>query len=252
MLLSELENIIKKGESETVEFKSSFNKEVIETLTAFANTKGGYVFIGVTDAHEITGKTTQRNEIPEYPLGAIRELLLNSVIHRDYQSPVDIQIKIFDQSITFFNPGNLYGGITINDLKTDKYQSRARNKLIAEAFYLTGDIEKYGSGFERIRDEIKAYPTMKFEFQEIGNGFLTSLKYDLQKTSTKDVTKDDRKIHIIELIKDNPKITTEEIALMMNMGKRTILRDMEELKNENRIVRAGGRKIGYWEIIKKN
>jgi ATP-dependent DNA helicase RecG len=54
---------------------------------------------------------------------------------------------------------------------SDKYQSRTRNKLIAEAFYLTGDIEKYGSGYQRIREEIARYPTMKLNFQEIGDGF---------------------------------------------------------------------------------
>jgi hypothetical protein len=71
---------------------------------------------------------------------------------RDYTSPVDIQIKIFDQSISFFNPGKLYGDLTIEKLKRDDYQSRTRNRLIAEAFYLTRDIEKYGSGFIRVRN----------------------------------------------------------------------------------------------------
>ncbi len=63
-----------------------------------------------------------------------------------YTSPGDIQIKIFDKAITLFNPGKLYDGLTIEQLKGDNYQSRIRNKLIAEAFYLTNDIEKYGSG----------------------------------------------------------------------------------------------------------
>ncbi|NDP22179.1 MAG: ATP-dependent DNA helicase [Paludibacter sp.] len=112
-------------------------------------------------AFEITGKTTQRTEIPEYPLDAIRELLVNSLIHRDYQSPTDIQIRIYDNSITFFNPSGLYGNITEKDLDTDTYQASTRNKQIAEAFYLTNDIEKYGSGFIRIRKAIAATPTMK-------------------------------------------------------------------------------------------
>ncbi len=68
-------------------------------------------------------------------------------MHPEYTSPVDTQIKIFDTSITFFNPGRLFGGLTVEALKSDNYQSRTRNKLIAEAFYLTRDIEKYGSGF---------------------------------------------------------------------------------------------------------
>ena len=71
-------------------------------------------------AFEITGKL-ERNEIFEYQVSALRELLLNAVVHRDYTSPTDIQIKIFDNAITFFNPGKLYGGLTIAQLKTDRY-----------------------------------------------------------------------------------------------------------------------------------
>ena len=77
-------------------------------------------------------------------------LLLNAVVHRDYTSPVDIQLKIFDNAITFFNPGKLFGDLTVEKLMSDDYQSRTRNKLVAEAFYLTRDIEKYESGFIRV------------------------------------------------------------------------------------------------------
>ena len=68
---------------------------------------------------------------------------------------------------------------------TNTYQAYARNKLIAEAFYLTGDIEKYGSGFRRIRNEIDNYPTMDFVCEEVPNGFLATLSYVQQRISTK-------------------------------------------------------------------
>ena len=71
----------------------------------------------------ISDASTQRTEIPEYPLEAVRELLLNALVHRDYQSSTDVQIKIFDKSISFFNPTGLYGNITEDDLKTDTYRS---------------------------------------------------------------------------------------------------------------------------------
>ena len=52
----------------------------------------------------------------------LREVLLYAVVHRDYANPPDIQIKIFDDGITVFSPGKLYGGLTVEDLKTDHYQ----------------------------------------------------------------------------------------------------------------------------------
>jgi ATP-dependent DNA helicase RecG len=96
---------------------------------------------------------------------------------------------MFDNSITVFNPGKLYGDLTIAELQTDYYQSRARNKLITEAFYLTGDIEKYGSGYIRIREEIKSYPTMKFEYKESGNGYLVTISYTSPKAPSTDSSK---------------------------------------------------------------
>lgn len=208
-------------------------------------------------AFEITEKSTQRNEIPEYPINAIRELLLNCIVHRDYKSPVDIQIKIFDQSITFFNPGKLFGNITIDDLKGNNYQSRARNKLIAEAFYLTGYIEKYGSGFQRIRKEISEYKTMIFDFEEIGDGFLTTLKYKIQKTTTNDFTNDftnenSRFEQVLSIIKANNKITSSELANILKVTKRTILTDISILKEKNILRRIGNNKTGHWEVVQQN
>jgi ATP-dependent DNA helicase RecG len=56
--------------------------------------------------------------------------------------------------------------------------------LISEAFYLTGDIEKYGSGFMRIRQALSSYPTMTMDIKEIGGGFLATISYIKQKTTT--------------------------------------------------------------------
>ncbi|MCL2282434.1 MAG: putative DNA binding domain-containing protein [Fibromonadales bacterium] len=129
----------------------------------------------------ISGRKIARDEIPEYPLDAIREILLNTLIHRDYQSPTDVQIKIFDNEIKFFNPSGLFGNITEEKLKTNGYSASTRNKQLAEAFYLTHDIEKYGSGFIRVRKAIETYPTMKFNFSVIDNGCVSEFKYSEQK-----------------------------------------------------------------------
>ena len=95
-------------------------------------------------------------------------------MHRDYANSSDIQIKIFDDRITIFSPGKLYGDLTIEEIKTDSYQSHIRNKLIAEAFYLTKNIEKYGSGFIRIRKELESYQEVSFDVEEVGGGILVT------------------------------------------------------------------------------
>jgi ATP-dependent DNA helicase RecG len=124
----------------------------------------------------------KRIETWEYPLQAVREALLNAVVHRDYTVPSDIQIKIFDNCITIYSPGKLYGDLTVQQLIQNRYQSHLRNKLIAEAFYLTCRIEKYGSGIARIQQEIEAYPSLQFSIEEIANGILVSFVKELELT----------------------------------------------------------------------
>lgn len=166
-------------------------------------------------AYEITGKTTQRTEIFEYPLPALREIVLNTIIHRDYTSPMDVQIKIFDQKITFFSPGELYGKQTIEALRTDDYQAYTRNKLIAEAFYLTGDIEKYGTGYTRIRSEIASYPTMKFEFEEKPSAWLVTISYEEQKTDGNS----ELATNLSQLVTD---LSVQVKTLIINLNKKSL------------------------------
>ena len=207
-------------------------------------------------AFEITGDL-QRHEIFDYPVPALRELLLNAVVHRDYTSPTDIQIKIFDNSITFFNPGRLYGDLTIEKLKTDCYQSRTRNKLIAEAFYLTRDIEKYGSGYIRVRREISDYPTMQLDYEESGDGFLASVRYQEQKTITTPKTTTKKSTgainvplnvplneRVLNLIREQPGIRRTELALKLAVTEKTISRHVSMLLKSGSVERRGSKKTG--------
>lgn len=187
-----------------------------------------YIMSHLKVSYKISSETvlqsTRRTEIFEYPLEALRELVLNCIIHRQYDSVGDIQIKIFDNRITIFNPGKLHGDLTVEDLKTDDYQSSARNKLIVEAFFLTGDIEKYGTGFHRVRSAISNYPNMKFDYREIQNGFLTELSYEDPDThKTVDKTMDKTiEAKIVEAIRVHLGITQKMLAEVTGLTQRGI------------------------------
>ena len=206
-------------------------------------------------AFEITDKI-ERREIYEYPLPALRELLLNAVVHRDYTSPVDVQLKIFDNAVTFFNPGRLFGDLTIEKLKSDDYQSRTRNKLVAEAFYLTRDIEKYGSGFIRVRGEIESYPTMTFEYEESGDGFLVTLRYQKQKISLVSVPPEGISEGIseginllLEHIRSAPGRRIPQMAGRLGIPAKTIERWIADLKRQGRIEYRGSKKAGGYYMV---
>ncbi|MBI5756855.1 MAG: AAA family ATPase [Nitrospirae bacterium] len=128
----------------------------------------------INKAYIITGRP-QREERWDYPLDAIREIVINAIIHRDYTSTADSIIKVFDDKIQFFNPGGLPEGITIEKLLKGNYVSNARNKKVAEVFKAAGLIERYGSGINRILNAFKAYGLPPPEFKEITPGFMVTV-----------------------------------------------------------------------------
>ena len=89
------------------------------------------------------------------------------IVHRDYRDSSDSIIKIFDDCIEFYNPGDLYNGLTVEQLITNNYVSKTRNKLIDLVFKEGGLIEKYGSGIDRIKRLCKADRLNTPKFEEI-------------------------------------------------------------------------------------
>ncbi|MHC1731051.1 MAG: ATP-binding protein [Bacteroidales bacterium] len=196
----------------------------------------------------------QRTERFDYPVEAIREIIVNMVVHRDYRESSGSVIKMFDDRIEFFNPGRLAAGITVQDLLSGNYVSQCRNKLIARAFKEAGLTERYGSGISRILNICKNHGITPPLFEEIFNGFRVILykkKANVTEDVTVNVTEDvtvKRGEALLEIISMNPSVTVNEMAHRMEVTRRTILRDLEKLKLEGRIRRIGSDKYGYWEL----
>jgi len=98
----------------------------------------------ITGSPVISGKT-QRDEIWEYPLEAVREIVINMIVHRDYRASTDSAIKIFNDRIEIFNPGGPPPEIRMEDILSGRVASMPRNKQIASVFKEAGIIEKYGT-----------------------------------------------------------------------------------------------------------
>ena len=165
------------------------DRQFTDTLFEVVEQSMKFIVSYISVAFEFDG-SIQRKERFGYPLAAIREALLNAVVHRSYTDPNDIQIKIFDDKITIFSPGTFYGNISVADIQTDNYCSSLRNKLVAEGFYLINAIEKYGSGFIRIRHALKDYPEVRFDVQEFQGGVMATFarKSNQPESATPQVT----------------------------------------------------------------
>ena len=191
----------------------------------------------------------ERDEIPEVPIKALREAIVNSLCHRDYANPKGNEIAIFKDRIEIYNPGQFPEEYEPEDFIRGEERSILRNPLIANTIYLSKDIEKWGSGLKRIYDDCSA-AGIKVEFKKIKSGFTVVFhrKLDVvEKTRVKTRVKTREKI--VALIQQNPKITIKELADKTGITEKGIEWQLKELKSSGRLIRKGPPKGGHWEII---
>lgn len=113
-----------------------------------------------------------RIEKGEYPVAAIREMLLNALVHRSYMgSP--IQIRVYDHKISIWNEGFLPEGLTLDALKRP-HPSRPRNPIIADVCFKGGYIDAWGRGTIKILDSCKAAELPEPEMKEQDGGFFNN------------------------------------------------------------------------------
>jgi len=133
-----------------------------------------YVKKHINMAIEIVPYQTENVQRWDYPLDAIREIVLNMIVHRDYRSSADSIVKIFPNRIEFYNPGTLPDEISINDLMSNNYRSLPRNKQIADIFKEMGEIEKYGSGIRRVVKMFADYGLLAPEWKQMSGGVVVT------------------------------------------------------------------------------
>ena len=130
----------------------------------------GYIRKNIKWPVNFKSGSMERVEIPEIPLEAIREAIINSLIHRDFKNPKSNEVAIYKDRVEIFNPGEFPEGFKPEDF-IEGQGSIPRNPLIANTLYLSKDIEKWGSGFRRITEAChKSNTKVKFEIRK--NGFM--------------------------------------------------------------------------------
>lgn len=116
----------------------------------------------------------RRLEVPEYPPVAVREAIVNAVVHADYsQRGAPIRIAIFDDRLEIENPGILVPGLTLGDMLGGV--SKLRNRVIGRVFRELGLVEQWGSGIGRIHEACRAAGMADPLFDEIGMRFRVTL-----------------------------------------------------------------------------
>jgi ATP-dependent DNA helicase RecG len=204
------------------------------------------------------------------PETALREAVINAIAHKDYSGQTPIQIQVFDDKLILWNQGQLPEAWTVANLLKN-HTSMPYNPMIANAFFRAGLIEAWGRGTLRIVNDCKIagapIPTFQYNFSEFMVEFdlktsdktpktsdktpktsdkLPKTSDKPQKTSDKDPKTSDK---ILDLIKANSKITIKELAELTNVSARVVETHLQNLKQNHKIIRKGGKKTGDWEVL---
>ena len=169
-----------------------------------------------------------RIEKGEYPVAAIREMLLNALVHRNYMG-APIQIRVYDDKISFWNEGTLPDGLTLDALKRS-HSSRPRNPIIADVCFRGGYIDAWGRGTIKIIDTCKEADLPEPEMKELDGGFIITLfKDNITPEQLTKIGLNDRQIKAVLFIKEKGRITNKEYQEINITSERTALRDLNGL-----------------------
>lgn len=197
-----------------------------------------------------------RQDRYELPVDSVREMIANSVAHRSYLEPGNIQVALFDDRLEVTSPGMLLNGVSIKKMKEG--YSKPRNRAIASAFSYMKIIEKWGSGIPRILRECSEYGLPEPEFIDFDGDFRVNMYRQLPEKdwSHTDDTKNDTNdtisendTKILNLIRENPSITQAELKEKLQVSIVTVKRLMADLQKRGLIERQGSSRKGKWIII---
>lgn len=240
-----------KGESKSVFLD---RKEYEGSLCRLLEDAYQYVLRNIRMGAVIEGLI--RQDKFELPPAAIREMICNAICHRSYMDEGMIQVSVFDDRLEVSSPGALCRGLTLKDAL--KGRSKPRNKVIAEVFSRMGIIEKWGTGLQRIVDLAKQEGLKEPVFENNDSFFRVILyrgKEEAAQTTDQTIQTTDQTVQtteqkIINAIAEKPTITRKELAEKTGLSESGVKWQLDKLKKEQKILRAGGTFGGHW-VVKK-
>ena len=184
-----------------------------------------------------------------------REAIVNCYCHRDWTLSGDIKIEFYDDRVQIFSPGSLPDGLTLENIKMGMVAKR--NKIIVDTLDKADVIENYASGVRRIFEDYAHYKKQP-DYYISDNGVIVTLfnrNYDGQNDGQNDgqkISANNRLERIIRYIESDNAMTADRLKELLNVSKRTVERDIEKLRKDNKIEYVGSAKDGRWIVKTKN
>ena len=185
----------------------------------------------------------RREDYRDYPVEAIREALLNAVVHRDYAMNGDTLISMFSDRIEFISLGGLVRGVEMADVMMGV--SYLRNRKLADIFYRIHLIEAYGTGIAKIK---KSYEGQRKQplFECAPNSFKVVL-YKIERALTSTTAGSaDREAEIEKIVAERGEIVRRDVEKMFNVSSATATRILAKMVDEDKLKRVGdARNVKY-------
>lgn len=177
---------------------------------------------------------TRNTEAWDFPLLALREAIVNAVVHADYaQRGTPLRIAIFDDRIEVDNPGGLPPGLTIEDIRQGV--SKLRNRVLGRVFHELRLIEQWGSGIQRMTAVCHEAGLPEPQFLELGSGFRVTFLREPQAEPGMDKLNS----QILALLRDRPEVSPSAIAAHIGRTPRATRDRLAKLAQWGLIVAVG-------------
>lgn len=194
----------------------------------------------------------QRIETYPVPEPALREALLNAIVHKDYASAIPIQISVYPDKLMIWNPGQLPPQWTVERLLI-KHASAPFNPDMASAFFRAGMIESWGRGIERMVETCRQAGLADPVFLAEASGFWVTFAFSSARveTSVKPSVETSVKTSVVllELLRRSPEMTLAEVATEVGLTVRAVEMASAKLVKAGKLRHIGPQKGGHWEVM---
>lgn len=170
-----------------------------------------------------------RRDILEYPYEALREAIINALIHRDYWGFSQIQIRIYPDKLIIMNAGSLPPEVPVEKLKTN-HLSIPRNRLLAAVFYYAGFIEAWGRGTIKIVEKCVEQGLPEPDFNE-ENGVMKVIFYKdiFTEENLRKMGLNERQTKAVLYVKEKNSIRNKEYQTITGIKQRLATIELNDL-----------------------
>ncbi|RLA51722.1 MAG: hypothetical protein DRR42_09595 [Gammaproteobacteria bacterium] len=184
----------------------------------------------------------------EIPSEAISEIIVNAVVHRDYNSTGSVQVTVFADRVEVINPGHLPAAITAADLAKE-HLSIPVNPFLARPFFLAGYINMLGYGTLNVIDYCQKALLPSPTFEPMNNQFRVILWRDRFTTHVLDILGvSDRQRLAVNRVKELGKIVNAEYQQISGVTRKTASRDLDNLVSKGVLERRGEKRGSHYVL----